>query len=63
MFGGKLAGNRTKYLELLAGAGILDEFPPAVINMAMYAFTARSCLGYLRKLTADGTDCFTLNYS
>jgi hypothetical protein len=47
----------------LAENGILDEFPPAVINMAMYAFTARSCLGYLRNLGAEGNGGFTLNWS
>lgn len=34
--------------------------PITVINMAMYAFTARNCLGYLRNLTADGDEGFTL---
>jgi len=42
VFGRKLNGDRTAYLELLADTGILDESPPAVVNMAMYAFTARS---------------------
>jgi hypothetical protein len=63
VFGRKLNGNRTAYLELLAETGILDEFPPAVINMAIYAFTARSCLGYLKNLTDDGAGGFTLNCS
>jgi hypothetical protein len=31
-FGRKLNGDRTAYLELLAATGILDEYPPVVIN-------------------------------
>jgi hypothetical protein len=63
VFGRKLNGNRTAYLELLAETGILDEFPPAVINMAMYAFSSRNSLGYPRNLSADGNRGFTLNCS
>jgi hypothetical protein len=60
VFGIKLSGNRTKYLELLAETGILDEYPPAVINMAIYVFTSGSCFGYLRALEADGRGGFNL---
>jgi hypothetical protein len=63
VFERKLNGDRNAYLELLAATGILDEFPPAVINMAIYAFTARNCLGYLKNLTVDGDGGFTLNCS
>jgi hypothetical protein len=49
-FGVTIAGNRRRYLEILADTGILNEYPPAVINMAIYVFTSRSCLGYLRML-------------
>ena len=53
VFGIKLAGNRTRCLELLAETGILEEYPPAVINIAIYVFSSRNCLGYLRMLEAD----------
>jgi hypothetical protein len=63
VFGRKLNGNRTKYLEILAETGILDEYPPAVINMAIYVFTSRSCFGYLRALEAHGQGGFRLTLS
>jgi len=50
VLGHKLNGNRTKYLEGLADTGILDEYPPAVVNMAIYVFTSRSGLGYIQAL-------------
>jgi hypothetical protein len=60
VFGCKLNGNRIKYLELLADTGILDEYPPAVINMAIYAFSSRSCLGSFRNLSVDDSGGFRL---
>jgi hypothetical protein len=53
VFGSRVNGNRTKYLEILTETGILDEYPPAVINMAIYVFTSRSCLEYLQLLEAE----------
>jgi hypothetical protein len=61
VFGSKVNGDRKKYLEILAESGILDEYPPAVINMAIYVFTSRNGLGYLRMLRADPEGGFTLN--
>jgi hypothetical protein len=61
VFGCKVSGNRTKYLEILAETGILDEYPPAVINMASYVFTSRSCLGYLRMLETDAQGGFVFS--
>ena len=60
VFDRKLNGNRTRYLEILAETGILDEYPPAVVNMAIYVFISRSCLGYLRALESDAQGGFTL---
>jgi hypothetical protein len=60
VFGSKINGNRTKYLEILAESEILDEFSPAMVNMAMYVFASRSCLGYLRMLEAYPHGDFTL---
>jgi hypothetical protein len=60
VFASKVNGNRTKYLQILAETGILNEYPPAVINMAIYIFTSRSCLGYLKMLVANLEGGFTL---
>lgn len=60
VFGLRLNGNRTKYLEILADAGILEEYPPAVINMAVYVFTSRNCLGYTQRLEAEPGGGLTL---
>lgn len=46
--------DRTKYIDALESIGILDEYPMAVVNMAIYAFASANCLGYLKKL--DKTD-------
>jgi hypothetical protein len=54
VFGVVLSGNRTRYLELLADSGTLDKYPPAVVNMAIYAFSSHYYLGYLSKLRKIG---------
>jgi hypothetical protein len=51
VLGVRLKGNRTKYLEVLAGTGILDEYPVAVVNIAIFAFTSRNYLGYAKMLS------------
>lgn len=60
VFGLALAGNRTKYLETLTQTGILDDYPPAVINIAIYAFSSPYCLGYLKSLSIEAGGRFTL---
>jgi hypothetical protein len=61
VFAVNIVGNRMKYLEILADTGILNQYPPAVINMAIYVFTSRSSLRYLRMLEAHPHGGFTLS--
>jgi hypothetical protein len=61
MFGFNLNGNRRRYRAILAEIGILDEYRPTVINMAIYASTSRSCLEYLRSLKANHQGGFMLD--
>lgn len=42
--------DRGKYLDLIAETGILDYYPIAVVNMAIYAFSSLNCLGYMKRL-------------
>jgi hypothetical protein len=60
----KVNGNRTKYLQLLAGTKIFDDYSPAVVNMAIYLFTSKSGLGYVTRLrNSDIPDEFILTTS
>jgi hypothetical protein len=55
VLGVRLKGNRTTYLEVLARTGILDEYPVAVVNIAIFAFTSRNYLGYAKTVNGSGT--------
>ena len=50
--GSPINRDRAKYLEVLSDAGILDRYPVAVVNMAIYAFCSSSCLGFLNRIAA-----------
>ena len=60
VFRSKVNGNRTRYLEIFAESAILDEYPPAVIYLAIYVFTSRNGLEYLRALRVEPQGGFTL---
>ena len=51
---GKVASSinldRSKYLSVLSDSGILDRFPIAAVNIAIYAFCSSSCLGFLSRI-------------
>lgn len=58
--GADVGEDRTKYLEVLDQIGILARYPPAVVNVAIYAFSSREQLGYANRLIADGGGGFDL---
>jgi hypothetical protein len=61
IFGVSLNGSRTGYLEILAQSGILDEYPVAVVDMAIYAFISRNCLGYAKHVALEADAKFTVS--
>ena len=48
--GSPINRDRSKYLDVLADLEILDRYPVAVVNMAIYAFCSGSCLGFLSRI-------------
>jgi hypothetical protein len=53
VFGLDLKGNRTRDLEELAGTGILEVYPVAVVNIAIFVFMSRGYVGYAKRVQAS----------